>query len=591
MSDDNPAPAPDSAAVAAPARAPSRWAPRIRRGRLSVSIVWLVPIIAVLVALSMLLKTWQSIGPRVTVQFQTAEGLVAGKTPVKYKDVVIGTVRTIELAVDRSHVVATIELAKGAREFALDDSRYWVVRPRIGTGGVSGFDTILSGAYIAADIGRSDRARTAFVGLEKPPTVVVGRKGKSFTLDAQDLGSLDVGSPVYYRRVQVGEVVDYDLTDDGKGVRIHLFVDAPHDAHVHLGSRFWNAGGLDFSLGTDGFKMDSQSITTVILGGIGFGTSFTGDSRPAPDGHRFTLEKDRTSAAAPFDGLGQYVQMRFDRSMRGMTTASDVELMGLKFGRVVSVSLDREDRGTFPVTVGAIVYPQRFAQLRDKLVGADVGDEAQRNRAFVHALVDNGVRARARTGSLLTGQLVVALDVTPNARKVTLDPQASPLTIPTVAGGLDSIEDRLGAIVARIDRVPFDTIAAKLDDSLGELNRTLQGVNRTLLPGTDRVIVEAERTLVEGQRTLDEGRRALGEVRDTVRAARQGTLDDDSRLQQQLVQTLLEVQRAAQSLRGLTDLLGRHPDTLLRGFPKDRVEQPDVAPMEPAAPSKEAAPR
>ncbi len=568
-----------------PARAPAAWAPRIRRGRLSVSIVWLVPIVAALVALSMLVKTWQSMGQRVTVQFQSAEGLVAGKTPVKYKDVVIGVVRTIELARNRSHVVASIELAKGTREFALDDTRWWVVRPRIGTSGISGIDTILSGAYIAADIGRSDEARHAFVGLEKPPTVVTGRQGKSFTLEAQDLGSLDVGAPVYLRRIRVGEVVDFELTDDGKGVRIHVFVDAPHDAHVHLGSRFWNAGGLDFSLGADGFKMDSQSITTVVLGGIGFLTPFAGDARPAPDGHRFTLEKDRATAAAPFDGQGQYVQMRFERPMRGMTTASDVELMGLKFGRVVTVSLDREASGAgFPVTVGAVVYPQRFAQLRDKLVPGD-GPEEQRNRAFVQALVEHGVRARARTGSLLTGQLVVALDVTPQARKVAIDAQASPLTIPTVAGGLDSVEDRLGAIVARIDRVPFDTIAAKLDTGLGELSQALQRVNRTVLPGTERVVVEAEQTLVEGRRTLDEGRRALDEVRETVRSARQGPLDEDSRLQQQLVQTLLEVQRAAQSLRSLTDLLGRHPDTLLRGFPKDRVELPA-----PEAPAPETAP-
>jgi paraquat-inducible protein B len=341
-----PDPAPEASASideATAAAARAAWLPRIRRGRLSVSLVWLVPIVALLVAVSMLVRTWQSTGPTIRIQFQTAAGLVPGKTPVKYKDVVIGIVRAIDLSSDRRHVVVAVALVQSAREFARDDTRFWVVRPRVGTTGISGIDTILSGPYIAVDIGKSDQRRDEFVGLERPPSVITGLVGKTFTLHSQDLGSLDIGSPVYHRRVQVGQVVGYSLDAEGRGVTVQVFVDAPNDELVTSASRWWNASGLDVAFGVDGVRIDAQSIATVLTGGVAFATpSWTRDKAAAADGATFELEKDRETAQAPPDGEPLYVQMRFDRGARGLTPDSPVELMGLKLGRVVSVDLDHE---------------------------------------------------------------------------------------------------------------------------------------------------------------------------------------------------------------------------------------------------------
>ncbi|KEZ74425.1 mammalian cell entry protein, partial [Pseudomonas syringae pv. syringae FF5] len=244
--------------------------PEVKRRRLRVSLIWLVPIVAAIIGISMALHDWMNIGPRITVSFLTAEGLEANKTQVKYKNVVIGMVTDISLSDDRTHVLATIELNTSATPFTRVDSQFWVVRPRIGAHGVSGVDTLLSGAFIGADAGSAEETKASFTGLETPPPVTFGEKGKRFTLHTDDLGSLDIGSPIYFRRIQVGQVVAYDLSKDGRGVDIQIFINAPNDQYITTDTRFWNASGVDITVGASGVKVNTQSLTSIISGGIAF---------------------------------------------------------------------------------------------------------------------------------------------------------------------------------------------------------------------------------------------------------------------------------------------------------------------------------
>lgn len=552
MADAEPPPAP-----------PQPQAPLVRRRRLPLSIVWLVPLVAALIGLSLLAKTWATLGPRITISFQSAAGLEAGKTTVKYKNVVIGRVTAITLSNDRQQVEVSVTLDQRAEAFAAKDTRYWVVRPRIGTTGVSGIDTILSGAYIAADVGASAERSDEFVGLEVPPTVITGVPGKTFVLRGTDLGSLDVGSPVYYRRVQVGQLASYKLDDDGQGLELQVFVEAPHDRHVRIGSRFWNASGVDVSVGADGFKLDAQSIATIIAGGIAFATPFGADTAPAADQARFLLEEDEKTALAPPDGVAQYVQLRFDQAVRGLAVGAPVELQGVNIGRVVAMRLDYDPtQRRFPTVVGALIYPQRLARLRDKL-GIVGNSERERAADFLRVLVDNGMRARVRTGNLLTGQLYVSLDIVPKAPKVAFDMRGEPLVLPTVAeGGFDKLQEQVGSIVAKVDRIPFESIGQRLDSSLLELDATLKRLRTEVLPGATGMLGDARSTLGDARGAINDARGAIG-------AARQTLTDSDAALQQNLNATLTELQRAARSLRNLTDLLGRQPQSVLRGLPAD----------------------
>src|SRR5699024_8597814 len=205
---------------------------KVRKRRWTVSLIWLVPLVAALIGLSLVVSAWLSAGPEIVISFQDAQGITAGKTEVKYKNVVIGKVQSLQLNDDRSKVLVKVALDQRAESFATEGSRFWVVRPRIGLGGVSGLGTLFSGSFIGADTGGSKQYKDHFKGLEKPPPLTHAEAGRSFLLASDDLGSLDIGSPVYFRRIQVGRVVAYHLDKDGKGVTLQLFVKAPNDKFV-----------------------------------------------------------------------------------------------------------------------------------------------------------------------------------------------------------------------------------------------------------------------------------------------------------------------------------------------------------------------
>ncbi|MGB3748104.1 MAG: MlaD family protein [Rhodanobacter sp.] len=539
--------------------------PVVEKRRFKESLIWLVPALAALVGLSLVIHNWLQTGPQIVISLQSAEGLDPGKTPVKYKNVVIGRVKKIRLSPDRTHVLVSVALEKSAEGFATKGTRYWVVRPRIGLGGVSGIDTLFSGAFIGADVGESSEWQENFKGLEAPPAVRHGELGRSFVLHSEDLGSLDVGSPVYYRRIQVGRVASYTLDQDGKGVSLHIFIDGPNDRFVSCSSRFWNASGVDLSLGANGLKLDTQSLAAVLAGGVAFqDPPGPHDATPAPEDTTFKLFGDRATAMAPPDGEPHYLRMRFEQSVRGLAVDAPVEFLGINIGKVVSVRLDYDEKTQkFPVLVGAVVYPERLGAAYDKLEAmARASGQSPDLSRTMGRLIAHGLRAQARTGNLLTGQLYVALDFVPHAPKVAFDPDAKPLTIPTAPGSFDKLQEQLADIVDKLDKVPFDSIGKHLDQALAGLDSTLKQVNGQTLPAFNE--------------TLQGVRKTMG----TADAA----LSGDSPLQRNLNATLEQVQRMSRSLRVLSDYLSGHPEALLRG------RRPDNRPESPPEPAPAPAP-
>ncbi|PND33687.1 mammalian cell entry protein [Achromobacter pulmonis] len=515
--------------------------------RRRISLVWLIPGLAALIGLSMLVHAILSAGPEITIRFTTAAGLEAGKTPVKYRDVTVGVVSEITLSDDGSHVIATVSLTKSAASLTRKDTRFWVVRPRIGVGGISGVDTLLSGAYVAADAGAERETGNAFVGLETPPTVVGGTPGKSFVLLTEDLGSLDINSPVYYRRIPVGRVASYQLDSDGKHVSLQIFIDAPYDRYVTADTRFWNASGVDVSLGAEGLKLKTQSLATIVAGGIAFAAPVYSQADEAPEHTQYTLAPDQASAMAKPDGPAQFIQLRFEQSLPGLSVGAPVQFAGMNLGKVVSMSLDYDkDKRRFPTIVGIVVYPQRLGSVREKLPLLE-GDTQQRAARFLRSMVEHGLRAQARSGNLLTGQLYISLDFVQNAPNVAFDESARPLSLPTISGSFDRVQEQVANIVGKLDQVPIESIGRNLDATLANLSKMLKQVNNQTLPETAK--------------TLRLARQTLGTA--------QGMLVEDAPLQQSLDQTLQEVQRTARSIRVLTDLLGRHPESLLRGRPSN----------------------
>nr|WP_180206281.1 MlaD family protein [Pseudomonas sp. SbOxS1]NYU06507.1 MCE family protein [Pseudomonas sp. SbOxS1] len=536
----------------APGQAP------IKTRRFSFSLVWIVPIVAVLVGLSLVVHSILQEGPTITVTFKTGDGLTANKTEVKYRNVVIGHVSDVELSSDQKSVNATIKLSKQAESFTRKDSQYWVVRPRIGAGGVSGIDTLLSGDYIGADIGQDDARAKNFKGLENPPPITYGEPGKRFTLHTQDLGSLDIGSPVYYRKIPVGQVVAYALNPDGKGVNIELFIHAPNDAYVTENTRFWNASGVDVSVGANGFAVKTESLSSLLVGGIAFrAPEYSPNDKPAAEDYAYELFEDQQTALAPPNGKPQFMVLRFDQALRGLKVDAPVEFLGMEIGKVVSVNLDfDEKKRTFPVNVGIVIYPQRLGQAHTKMIKVlnhDPNDEAAGVRV-IGTFVENGLRAQARTGNLLTGQLYISLDFYPKAEKVAFDPTLRPVVLPTVPGSLEQLQEKLEAMVTKINQLPIERIAGNLDSNLVEMRKSLSQFNAKTLPSVQSTLGDVSKTLQSASTTLQSAN---------------STLAEDSPQREKLGQTMDELGRTSRALRDLADYLGRHPESLIRGRPNN----------------------
>jgi len=521
------------------------------------SLIWLIPILAAIIGISLAVKTWVQRGPEITIVFNSAEGLEAGKTKVKYKEVEIGTVQSIVLSEDHSQVLVTALLKKESEDFTAMDSRFWVVRPRVATSGISGLSTLLSGAYIGADAGIATEKTDKFTGLEVPPIVTRDNSGKQYVLRADDLGSLDIGSPVYYRRVKVGQVTAFDLNDDGKGVTIRIFVNDPYDKFVGINTRFWHASGFDVQINAGGLTLNTQSLVTIVLGGL----AFQSPENPGPSANEntaFVLAKNQTDALKVEDSEVETILLKFEQSVRGLVPGAEVSFRGLQMGHVKSIGVQYDpERKEFSMPVLVEVYPGRLGQ-------NFVEDRRSKHTPQQHLqiMIDRGLRAQLRTGNFLTGQIYIAFDFFPKTKTATpvkkgavanmvgMSASGGLMQLPTVPNSTDEFQTQASEIMLKLNKVPFDQIGNELQQSLKAFKHTLNNAGQLAKKLNNDVAPEMTMAMKDVQKTLNAAERLLSE---------------DAPLQQDLRQTLQELTRAAASLRILTDYLERHPESVIRG--------------------------
>jgi paraquat-inducible protein B len=510
--------------------------------------VWGIPIAAALIGLALVVQQLSQRGPSITVSFATAEGIEPGKTKIKYKNVDIGEVKSVALSADRTGVVATIDLVKDAVSFAVEGSRFWVVRPRLAGSGISGLGTLLSGAFIAVDAGRGDKRVSAFVGEEEPPVVLSDLPGRRFVLHADDIGSLDVGSPVFFRRVQVGHIERFALDPDGNRVALGIFVKSPYDHFVTADSRFWHASGVDLRMDASGVKLQTQSLATILMGGVAFETPAAAGAKLADEGSHFNLATDRMEALKAPDGEPQTLVLRFRQSIRGLSIGAPVDFRGVEIGRVRSLDVQYDAAsGEFVSPVMVDIYPQRLGQAN----GTFSKNATQQERLnMLGDLIRRGLRAQLRSGNLLTGQLYVALDFFPRAAPARFDPRSEPPELPTVPSDLQELQQQVQGILRKLDQIPFDTLGQ-------DAHRVMSGLETTL----KRLDALAERTDREALPEISKAVRDLSRTLSTI----EGSMAGDAPLQQETRQALRGMSEAARSIKALTDSLERNPEALLTG--------------------------
>lgn len=521
--------------------------PEEKPGR--ISIVWLIPLITLLTGIWLGYKAWSEMGPTIKISFKSAEGLVAGKTKIKYKNVEIGTVDKIELSPDMSHVVLTAHMVKSAREYLTETTRFWVVRARVAAGEVSGLETVLSGAYIGIDPGGGGAKAEVFTGLEVPPVVTKDLTGRHFYLRSDNLGSLDLGSPVYYRKMKAGSVISQKMDDNGQSVLLGVFINAPFDKFINQDTRFWNASGLDLTLDANGINVYTESFATMIIGGIAFENP--GGSTQAPnvdEWQEFILYENYDAITKGSDLQSANYLLYFTGSVRGLSIGAPVELKGIRLGQVTGIKMEYN-----PDTKN-VKIPVTIEMQMDRITINGVPDTSafmqNHHGELLDGLVRQGLRAQLQTGNYVTGQLLVDLDFYPDVPQSEIDWNTYPPVLPTIPTPLEKISNTIFSIVKRLEELPLEKMGEQLYQTIDSLTETVEqtklltkNMNTTVTPAIIATLQQTEKTLLTAEHVLN----------------------DESPVQQELSRVMDELSKALRSVRLLADYLERNPEALIHG--------------------------
>jgi len=537
----------------------------------SLSIIWVVPIIALLIGGWLAFKAWSEKGPEITISFDVAEGLEANKTKIKYKDVVVGTVTEVSLREDLTGVIVKAEMQRDGQEYLTDKTQFWVVRARVAAGEISGLGTLLSGAYIGMNPSKEGNPTKQFVGLETPPVLTTGLPGRHFFLKTDSLGSLDIGSPVYYRGIKVGTVVQYDFDERAEFVLLKIFINAPFHEKVLHNTRFWNASGINMSLDATGVEINTESLVSIMLGGVAFDRRKHDLPGPAAEeDFVFKLYEDIESSQEDVYDIKNYYLMHFDQSVRGLSAGAPVEIKGIKIGEVVNVELQYDLQSLdFKIPVLIMIEPERMHTLITEEGVAVKGEEKQeeldrqKDEAFfeqhlyARTLVKKGLRAQLKTGNLLTGQLYVDLDFYPDAPPAELTLENGTPVFPTVPAPLEQIVNRVDRILKQVEQVPFAQIGKNLQEAIAALTATLEEI-RAVSGNVN-------------QETIPRINATLNDLQDTLKGL-EALLGSDSALNYNTRMITDELAVTMRSIRSLMNYLERDPQALIFGKKGDKQE-------------------
>jgi len=541
-----------------------------RRSR-RVSVIWLIPLVAVAIGAWLAWDTLSKEGPTIKISFDSGEGLQAGQSQLKYKEIVFGTVKSLELAPDHTHVVVTVATTREAKPLLTDQTVFWVVKARLFAGNVSGLETLLSGVYIGM-LPAQGKPEREFVGHEDPPILQANVPGHTFMLKAKRLGSISLGSPVFYRDLNVGEVLGWDIADMAEYVTIRAFVRAPYDSYVHDQSRFWNASGISIKLGGAGVEVQMESLKALLLGGIAFETPKAEiRAAAATENHVFPLFADRDAANNASYTRKIQVISYFPGSVKGLAPGSEVTMHGLKVGEVTDVRLEY-DRAK-----DIIVAPVRYEIEPERIVG--VGQRVfKTDQESVEAVLSKGLRASLQSASLITGQQVVALDFVPDAPPATVTLEGEDFVLPTTeGGGFAGLASSATDLLDKVNKMPFDQIGANLNGILKSVNDVAQGPQMKKALTDLAAMLASAQGMVQRLDTKQLPELSAG-LQKTLASANKLVLSldtgygDNTKFNRDLDRLMVQTNDAVRSIRALSDLLARHPEALLKGRPEGPLE-------------------
>jgi paraquat-inducible protein B len=537
------------------------------------SIIWIVPIVAVAIGAWLAWDTLSKEGPTIKITFDSGEGLQAGQSQLKYKDIVFGTVKSLELAPDQTHVIVTVATTHQATPLLTEGTVFWVVKPRLFAGNISGIETLLSGSYVGMlPAAESGKAQRDFVGHEDPPVLTAHVPGRTFLLKSKRIGAVSVGSPIFYRDLNVGEVLGWDIADMAEYVTIHAFVRAPYDSYVHDQTRFWNASGVSVKLAGTGVEVQMESLKALLLGGVAFETPATDvhTAETAAD-HVFPLFADRGDANAASYTRKIPAISYFPGSVSGLAPGSAVTIHGLKVGEVTDVRL------TYDAAKDTVMAPVRYEVEPERVLG--VGKRAFNTDAEgMAALLKRGLRASLQSASLITGQQNVALEFVPDAPPAEVSMDGPDYVVPsTEGGGFAGLSASATELLNKVNTMPFEKIGKNLDGILASFNDATKG------PELKKTLTDLSGMIASAQGMIQRlDARQLPELsaslQKTLTSANKLVLSldsgygDNTKFNRDLDRLMVQANEAVSSIRALADLLARHPEALIKGRPAGPLE-------------------
>ncbi len=505
-----------------------RWSP-----------VWIVPVVTLVIGGWILYWHYSQQGPEVELITTNAEGIVAGKTAIKSRSVDVGVVSNVVLSDDLHHVDITARLNSGMSKLLKSDTVFWVVKPTIGRSGVSGLGTLLSGVYIELRPGRQGEKRQQYQLLNAPPLAPLDAKGIRVIVDSEKAGQLDPGDPVLFRGYRVGYVEMAKFDAEKRMMTYQLFIEAPYDRLVTTNVRFWNDSGIAVDFSASGMRVDVGSLTTLLSGGVSFDTPYgRKPGPPAKNLAEYRLFDNQRSIQDSIYNVHKDYLMFFNESIRGLKPGAPVEFRGIRLGTVAEApfrflgEVQRlEDDYRIPVLVR--IEPDRFQGLMGKGFN------------FEKRLTDSerqGLRGSLKTANLLTGALYVDLDFYRNdgsyKRPRTV---AGYEVIATTSGGFNQIQQKLVAVLDKINQLPLNQMVGEVNMTLKESQSSLRELQRTLV--TLNQLVSSEQM----QKLPSDLQKTLLALNRSLKGVQPGSLAYD--------RIMGDMQRLEQVLRELQPLL------------------------------------
>ncbi|CAM3917326.1 Paraquat-inducible protein B [Vibrio aerogenes CECT 7868] len=480
------------------------------KNQTQISAIWIIPVIAMLIGAWMLFQFIYSTGPEITLKMQTAEGIKVGKTEIRSLNVKVGIVTGVKLNENYDSILVTARMNKDARRMLKEDSLFWVVKPRVGSEGISGLDTLLSGAYIQLQPGRAEKEKREFTILEQPPVAPADAKGLRIVLTHELAGKLTVGDPVIYKGFTAGRVEKVTFDVARQKAFYEIFVFQPYDDLIRKNTRFWINSGLSLDMGTEGVKLHFDSIESLISGGVSFGVPEGEDPGEVVTEQRtrFRLFDDQKQMNE--ERYNQYIEylMFFNESIRGLNAGAPVEYRGLRIGTVKKVPFSRArqdyDFHSTQIPVLIRIELERIYAARQTL-------PVERFKNMIRKEFSAGLRAELKTGSLLTGALYIGIDYNEPDKVYKPSFFEGYEIFPTKPGGFTEVQKQFTDLLKKLNHLPLDETADSLNRSLKTLEKSLASFNQATQSvqklidkkETQSLPAEVQASLQKIQQTLD----------------------------------------------------------------------------------------